>query len=79
MEEIVISKFKATCLKLLTRVKKTGAPLLVTKRGEPIALVMPPPPRNKSNTGFGVMARTGKITGDIVTPLAKTDWEVLED
>jgi len=39
-----VSKFKATCLARLERVRRTGRPLLITKRGVPIAQVVPPPP-----------------------------------
>jgi prevent-host-death family protein len=68
MEEIPISKFRATCLRLLDNVKKTGRPLLVTRKGEPIALVTPPPPTPKSKTWLGSMKDTIKITGDIISP-----------
>jgi prevent-host-death family protein len=78
MEEIAISKFKATCLRLLDNVKKTGRPLLVTRKGEPIALVTPPPPPPKSKTWLGSMKDTIKITGDIISPaLDEEEWEVL--
>jgi len=79
MEEVAISKFKATCLRLLDNVKKTGRPLLVTRKGEPIALVMPPPPPPKSKTWLGSMKDTIKITGDIISPaLDEEEWEVLQ-
>jgi len=42
-EQVTISKFKATCLAILARVKRTGRPILVTRKGEPIARIMPPP------------------------------------
>ena len=44
MEEIQISKFKATCLAVLHRVRETREPVLVTRFGQPIAQVLPPPP-----------------------------------
>ena len=76
-EKITISKFKATCLRLLDNVKKTGLPLLVTRKGEPIALVTPPPPP-KSRAWLGSMKDTVKITGDIISPaLDEKYWEVL--
>jgi len=78
MEEITISKFKATCLRLLDNVKKTGHPLLVTKKGEPIALVTPPP-LPKSKAWLGSMKDTIKITGDIISPaLDEEEWEILQ-
>lgn len=79
METIAISKFKATCLSLLDRVKKTGQPLVITRRGEPIAQVIPPePPESAEKDTFGCMAGTLEITGDIVEPLGEDDWEVLQ-
>lgn len=76
METVSVSEFKATCLARLERVRKTGTPLLITKRGVPIAQVTAPPP-DSPRTGFGVMAGTAVIHGDIVAPLDETEWEVL--
>lgn len=77
METLPVSKFKATCLARLERVRQTGQPLLITKRGVPIAQVMPPPPADAPATGFGVMAGTVRELGDIVAPLDEADWEAL--
>ena len=78
METIAISQFKATCLSLLERVRNTGEPLLVTKRGTPIAQVLPPPPPETAETSaFGCMRGTTRQLGDIVAPVAEEDWEVL--
>lgn len=80
METIPISKFKATCLRLLDSVKKTGHPLLVTRKGEPIALITPPPPPPKPKAWLGCLKDTVRITGDIVSPASdENDWEVLQD
>ena len=38
-EVISISQFKATCLAVLDKVKRTGKPVLVTRRGIPIAMI----------------------------------------
>jgi prevent-host-death family protein len=79
IETIPISKFKATCLRLLGNVQKTGKSILITRKGEPIALVTPPPPPKPENW-LGCMAETVKITGDIIAPVLDTvDWEVLKD
>ncbi len=78
METIAISRFKATCLSLLERVRNTGEPLLVTKRGTPIAQVLPPPPPEAvKKSAFGCMRCTTRQLGDIVAPVAEEDWEVL--
>jgi antitoxin (DNA-binding transcriptional repressor) of toxin-antitoxin stability system len=68
IETIPISKFKITCLRLLGNEKKTGKSILITRKGEPIALVTPPPPPPKPADWLGCMAETVKITGDIISP-----------
>ena len=79
MEKVNISTFKATCLALLDKVKRTRKPLLVLRRGEPVAQVIPPPLPKKPKTWLGSFRSTGKIVGDIVSPvLEEDDWEVLE-
>lgn len=76
MKTIAISKFKATCLAVLEQVRATGEPLLVTRRGEPVAQIVPPPPAEERSTGFGAMKGTGRIVGDIVQPVGSVeDWE----
>lgn len=77
MRKISVSKFKATCLALLESVKKTGEPVLVTKRGAPLAQVLPPPPSSERKSWFGCLAGTVKVRGDIVEPLGTEDWEAL--
>ena len=80
LEEINVSKFKATCLRLLSKVKKTGQPLLVTRKGEPIALVSPPPTPAKPEAWLGSMKDVVDIKGDIISPASdENDWEVLQD
>jgi prevent-host-death family protein len=77
MDSISISKFKATCLARLDMVKRTGRPLLITRRGEPIAEVTPPSPPKALSGWLGSLRSTGRIVGDIVSPAtAAEDWEV---
>ena len=76
MEEIAVSKFKATCLSVLQRVHKTRKPILITRFGKPIAEVVPPPPPRRSNW-FGSMVGTGEILGDIIAPASPAEeWDV---
>lgn len=74
METIAIAKFKATCLGVLEQVRTTGRPILVTKRGIPIAQILPPPSPEGKRSGFGSMPFTE--VEDIVGPL-DVDWEAL--
>ena len=79
-ETIPISKFKATCLGLLKQVKKKGEPILITLKGEPVAMVVPPPAAEKSGTWIGAFRTSGRIVGDIVSPAAdESDWEALRE
>ena len=76
MVTVAVSKFKATCLSLLERVRQTGEPILVTKRGVPIAQVLPPPPECRESS-FGCMFGTTEEVGDMIEPLPFEDWEAL--
>lgn len=78
METVPISQFKARCLALLARVKRTGRPLLVTRFGEPIAEVVPPSASERPRKWLGAFEGTGRITGDVVSPAApETSWDAL--
>ena len=79
MEEMAISKFKATCLAVLERVRRTGQPVLITRFGKPVAEVVPPRPRTRKENWLGSLGPTGRITGDIVAPAGdEEDWEALK-
>jgi len=78
MEEIAISKFKATCLAVLERVRKTGKVVVVTRFGEPVAEVVPPHTSRKPKHWVGSLAGTGQINGDIVSAASEEDdWDAL--
>ncbi|MBI2965616.1 MAG: type II toxin-antitoxin system Phd/YefM family antitoxin [Chloroflexi bacterium] len=78
MESIAISKFKATCLAVLEKVRHTGQPVLVTKRGEPIAEIVPASRPADGKRRLGMFAESGKIVGDIVAPVVEEgEWESL--
>ena len=73
-----MGKFKATCLALLGNIKKTGRSILVTRRGEPVALITPPPKPKKPESWLGMFQSEGKIVGDVISPIVKENqWEVL--
>lgn len=42
--QVAASEFKAKCLALLDQVAETGETIVVTKRGKPVARVVPPEP-----------------------------------
>ncbi len=78
MEAIPISRFKATCLAVLERVRRTGEPVLVTRRGVPVAEVVPASHHAPGVRRLGGAAARGTIVGDVVGPVADAaDWAVL--
>lgn len=78
METLAVSKFKATCLSVIERVRRTGQGVVITRRGQPIAQVLPPPPPPPAaGSRFGCMAGTLRELSDILEPLGPKDWEVL--
>jgi hypothetical protein len=79
MEEIAISKFKATCLAVLERVRKTGKPIRVTRFGQAVAEINPPG-GTKRTLRLGGGIGSGFILGDIVGPTGDiSDWEAAQD
>ncbi len=75
-DTVSISEFKATCLARLERVRRTGRRLLITRRGTPIAEVVPPRVERKTASWLGSAAGTGRIAGDLVAPVVGPDeWE----
>ena len=76
MEEIEVSKFKATCLKVIEQVRRTRKPIRITRFGQPITEAVPPSTSDRPQTWLGSLAGTGTVTGDIVSPAVEEDkWE----
>lgn len=80
MKDVAISEFKAKCLRLLDEVNKTKRPIRITRRGKPVAEIVPPSPTNDREKLFGSMKGRMEILGDIVSPVIDPDdFEVLRD
>ncbi len=78
MEEIAISKFKATCLAVLHNVQKSGRAVRVTRFGKPVAEIVPPTPAPGAKRQFGLMADRTVILGDIIAPTGPPEeWEAI--
>ena len=73
IKEIAISEFKAKCLSLLEEVSKTKAPLRVTRRGKPLADVIPASPEAEERSWIGSMSGSIDIVGDIVSPVIEIE------
>jgi antitoxin (DNA-binding transcriptional repressor) of toxin-antitoxin stability system len=79
MEEMPISKFKATCLATLERVRKTGRPLRVTRFGKPMADILPPAPAPARAGWLGSLRGSLEIRGDITVQSSElTSWNALD-
>lgn len=79
MQAVAVGKFKQTCLRLLEEVRQTGRPILITKRGRPIAQVVPAP-RSLTASWRGSMRDRGKVLGDILSPASEPkDWGAVDD
>lgn len=67
---VAAGKFKARCLALLDEVAESGTELIVTKRGKPVARVVPvePPP-----------GLSGSVVreGDLISPVGEP-WNAAE-
>jgi prevent-host-death family protein len=72
---IAAGEFKAKCLGLLDEVQRQRREVVITKRGKPVAKLVP---INDSPASFiGSMKGTMEIIGDIVAPI-DVQWEADE-
>ena len=70
---IAAGTFKAHCLALMDEVKAKRQTLIITKRGEPVAKLVPIDA--EPDDIFGFFRGKGTIEGDVVSPiLSKKDW-----
>jgi len=76
MKTISVTEFKAHCLELVNEVSRTGESVVLTKRGKPTAMVVPPPVQEPKKRILGLHRDSGRIVGDIMAPLDEP-WEAL--
>ena len=69
---LAAGEFKAKCLKLLDDVAASGQPLTITKRGRPVAQLVPMPAERAL---FGSMKGSVLMQQDIVAPIDDEAWE----
>ncbi len=77
MDTINASDFKARCLAILDRVQATGEPVVILKRGRPVAELLP---ASGSLSKYPQLELAGTVreVGDILGPvLPEEDWESL--
>jgi prevent-host-death family protein len=64
--KIAAAKFKSQCLALMDEVERKRKEIVITKRGRPVAKLVPVD--EATDALFGGMRGTGRVTGDIVAP-----------
>ena len=83
MRTMAAGEFKAKCLAVMDEVNSTGEPVLVTKRGKPVARVLPShdqTSRKGAESIFGCLRHMGSITGDIVSSeFTDEEWDRMFD
>jgi len=67
------SQFKARCLKLMDEVRDRRCEIVITKRGKPVAKLVPVEDKHVPDI-FGYMNGTVTILGDIVGPTGEV-WD----
>ena len=78
METMPISKFKATCLAVLQRVRRTGRPVLVTRFGKPVAEVVAPRAAEAEGGWVGSMVAGPRSRATSSLPWsASREWKAL--
>jgi prevent-host-death family protein len=73
MKTMAAGKFKAHCLAIMDEVQSKREAVMITKRGKPVAKLVP---ADKDRDDFyGFFAGKGKIVGDIIAPaFSPEDW-----
>lgn len=67
--KMTATEFKAKCLQILDQVNRTGEPLEISKRGEVVAVLVPPP-RGKP---WESLRGKGRLVGDPFAPVMGED------
>ncbi len=73
MKTMAAGSFKAKCLAVMDEVQAKRETVVITKRGKPVAKLVPV--ETETDDIFGFFVGKGAITGDIVSPaLSIEEW-----
>ena len=73
MKKMAAGEFKVHCLRVMDEVQSKRQAVLITKRGKPVAKLVPV--EKEADDIFGFFKGKGTITGDIVSPvLTPEEW-----
>ena len=73
---MAVSEFKAKCIAVLREAQHSGEPLLVTRRGRPLARIEPIS-EEASERRLGLFRGRMRIKGDLVSTSSEDDWDML--
>ena len=78
MKQMAAAEFKAKCLRVMDDVRKYRTPVVITKKGKPVAKLIPADEPPKSI--FGCMAGKIQAIGDIESPILPPieDWDMVK-
>jgi len=75
MKTLAAGYFKARCLKIMDQVRSTREPVTITKKGKPVAKLVPVDAPAAEDV-FGCLKDEIQIAGDIMAPVVlPEDWE----
>jgi prevent-host-death family protein len=78
MRTVPATEFKAKCLKLMDRVAERRERYVITKRGRPVAELVPAEPPRQGDI-FGCMADRTAFVGDLERPVwTQAEWNAFE-
>ena len=69
---VAAADFKANCLRLMDEVAQQRRPIIITKRGRPVAKLVQV--ETETIDLFGRMVGSIKICGDIINPIEDAGW-----
>ncbi len=73
MKKMAAGVFKTNCLAVMDEVQAKRETVIITKRGKPVAKLVPV--ETQDDDIFGFLAGKGRITGDVVSPaLTPEEW-----
>jgi len=77
MKQMPAGEFKAKCLRVMEDVRKYRTPVVITKKGKPVAKLVPADEPPKSI--FGCMADKVQIVGDVESPVLPPiqEWDMM--
>lgn len=77
MKRIEAASFKAKCLAIIDQMQSKHEIIVITKRGKPVAKLVPI--GETADSIYGFLAGKGKIAGDVVAPaFSPREWREIE-